>query len=106
MDPIDVGHIVKRRIVKKFQFRHVSKAKRSGQFPLDKPLGALKSSQEGLFIMRITMGGKVNLSNPQITAQGHAGNGGLGQSRVVDAFLNKVGQYFLHLTADSFRSIE
>ena len=56
--------------------------------------------------MRITMGGKVNLGDPQVAAQGHPTDGDLGQSRVVDALSNKTGQYFLHLPADSFRAIE
>jgi hypothetical protein len=41
--PVDVGAIVKRRIVKKLQVRHVPKAQFSGQFPFDKPFGTLKS---------------------------------------------------------------
>ena len=56
--------------------------------------------------MHITMGSKVNLGDTQVTTQGHPTNGDLGQSWIVDALSNKVGQYFLHLPADSFRAIE
>ncbi len=56
--------------------------------------------------MCTTMGDKVNLGDPQVPAQGHPGNGDLGQSRVVDALSDQIGQYFLHLPADSFRSIK
>ena len=102
--PVDAGTIVKRCVIKKFQVRHVSKPKLSGQFSFDKSFGALKTGQNGLVIMFTAMGGKVNLGNPKIPAHGHAGNRGLGQSRVIDAFADQSGQHFVHLAADSFGS--
>jgi hypothetical protein len=56
--------------------------------------------------MRTAMGRKVNLGDPQVPAQGHPGNGGLGKPWVVNALLDQAGQYFLHLPTDSFRSIK
>ena len=72
----------------------------------DKAFGALKPRRDGRLIRCVIVGDEIDLGNSQISAHGHPSDGGLGQSRVVDALQDQIGQHALNLSAYSFRSVE